>query len=97
MDAMKWLGAFARRPKPGHGSHGLHTPHADTESLWFEWLALGGLLLFGTWLLGVRGVWGLLLQSDPTGLTLVILWWSIGSKQHPPQRQPNQQPPYSNI
>ncbi len=26
-----------------------------------------------------------------------ILWWSIGSKQHPPQRQPNQQPPYSNI
>lgn len=73
MDAMKWLGAFARRPKPGHGSHGLHTPHADTEPLWFEWLALGGLLLFGTWLLGVRGVWGLLLQSDPTGLTLVII------------------------
>jgi len=43
------------------------------EPLWFEWLALGGLLAFGAWLLGVRGVWTLLLSSDPTGLTLVII------------------------
>jgi hypothetical protein len=43
------------------------------EPLWHEWLALAGLLLFATWLLGVRGVWGLLLQSDPTGITLVIV------------------------
>jgi hypothetical protein len=43
------------------------------EPLWFEWLMLGGLLLFGTWLLGARGVWALLLTSDPTGLTLVII------------------------
>jgi len=42
------------------------------EPIWLEWLALGGLLAFGTWLLGVRGVWALLLSSDPTGLTLVI-------------------------
>jgi hypothetical protein len=39
----------------------------------FEWLALVGLLGFGTWLLGVRGVWALLLGADPTGITLVIL------------------------
>lgn len=45
----------------------------EIEPLWFEWLALGGLLVFGTWLLGVRGVWALLLTSDPTGLTLVII------------------------
>jgi hypothetical protein len=46
---------------------------ADIEPLWFEWLALGGLLVFATWLLGARGVWSLLLNSDPTGLTLVIV------------------------
>jgi hypothetical protein len=43
------------------------------EPLWLEWAALGGLLLFAAWLLGVRGVWGLLLRSDPTGITLVII------------------------
>lgn len=42
------------------------------EPLWLEWATLGGLLLFAGWLLGVRGVWALLFQSDPTGLTLVI-------------------------
>ena len=45
----------------------------DIEPVWFEWLALGGLLAFGSWLLGLRGVWALLLTSDPTGLTLVII------------------------
>lgn len=43
------------------------------EPLWLEWLALGGLMLFAGWLLGVRGVWSLLLRSDPTGITLVII------------------------
>jgi hypothetical protein len=43
------------------------------EPLWLEWLALGGVLAFATWLLGVRGVWGLLLRSDPTGITLIII------------------------
>ena len=43
------------------------------EPLWMEWLTLGGLLVFGSWLLGGRGVWALLLTSDPTGLTLVII------------------------
>ena len=43
------------------------------EPRWLEWAALFGLLLFAGWLLGVRGVWGLLLRSDPTGITLVII------------------------
>lgn len=43
------------------------------EPIWLEWFTLGGLLLFSTWLLGVRGVWALLLESDPTGITLVII------------------------
>jgi len=63
------------------------------EPLWMEWLTLGALLVFATWLLGVRGVWQLLLASDPTGLTLVIivvfvvatLW--CGSRSRELQRQ----------
>jgi hypothetical protein len=43
------------------------------EPIWLEWAALAGLLVFAGWLLGVRGVWGLLLRSDPTGITLVII------------------------
>ena len=49
------------------------------EPLWLEWLALGGMLAFGGWVLGVRGVWGLLLNSDPTGLTLVIVLVFVSS------------------
>jgi hypothetical protein len=64
------------------------------EPLWLEWLALGGVLLFATWLLGARGVWGLLLRSDPTGITLVIiivfaaatLWCGARSRQLQQQR-----------
>lgn len=43
------------------------------EPIWLEWLTLAGMLAFGVWLLGARGVWALLLTSDPTGLTLVII------------------------
>jgi hypothetical protein len=46
---------------------------ASIEPLLLEWFTLGGLLVFGAWLLGVKGVWQLLLTSDPTGLTLVII------------------------
>ena len=66
---------------------------AGSEPLWLEWLTLAGLLVFGAWLLGARGVWALLLSSDPTGLTLVIvlvltcgtLW--AGSRSRELQRQ----------
>jgi hypothetical protein len=46
---------------------------ASSEPLWFEWLALTGMFAFAAWLLGAQGVWGLLLRSDPTGITLVII------------------------
>ena len=48
-------------------------PAAGGEPLWLEWFALAGLFVFATWLLGARGVWALLLGSDPTGITLVII------------------------
>ena len=43
------------------------------EPLGFEWLALAGMFGFAAWLLGAQGVWALLLRSDPTGITLVII------------------------
>lgn len=46
---------------------------AAAEPLWFEWLALVGLFAFAAWLLGMRGVWSLLFNADPTGITLVII------------------------
>ena len=73
----------------------VHDRSAAVEPLWLEWTALGGLLLFAGWLLGVRGVWGLLLRSDPTGITLVIivlfccatLWCGARSRELQQQRR----------
>lgn len=66
----------------------------DIEPVWFEWLALAGLFGFASWLLGVQGVWLLLLRSDPTGLTLVIivvfaaatLWAGVRARELAQQR-----------
>lgn len=44
-----------------------------SEPLWLEWAALTGMFGFAAWLLGMRGVWSLLLNADPTGITLVII------------------------
>lgn len=65
------------------------------EPLWLEWFALAGMLAFAAWLLGARGVWALLLSSDPTGLTLVIivvffastLWCGARSRELQQQRR----------
>ena len=68
---LKFLQRFqlpAVRPKPGGAAAA-----PLSEPLWLEWMSLGGLLLFSAWLLGAQGVWGLLLRSDPTGITLVII------------------------
>ena len=55
------------------GSRATSRTGGSAEPLWLEWLALGGMFLFASWLLGAQGVWGLLLRSDPTGITLVII------------------------
>ena len=73
----------------------VHRRQSVVEPLWLEWASLGGLLLFAAWLLGVRGVWGLLLRSDPTGITLVIivlfgcatLWCGARSRELQMQRR----------
>lgn len=66
-----------------------------SEPLWFEWLALAGLFVFATWLLGLRGVWQLLLHADPTGITFVIIvvfavstaWCGVRSRELEQQRR----------
>lgn len=76
---------------PSVAARGDHLP----EPLWLEWTALAGLLLFASWLLGAQGVFHLLLQADPTGITLVImlvfagatLWCGQRSRQLQAQRQ----------
>lgn len=77
---------MARRSFPGRS--------LNIEPLWFEWLALVGLFAFASWLLGLQGVWLLLLRSDPTGITLVIivvfagatLWTGARSRELAQQR-----------
>ena len=78
-----------RMPERVRANGSLRDAAVSIEPIWLEWAALGGLLLFGAWLLGIRGVWGLLLRSDPTGITLVIivlfsgatLWCGARSKE----------------
>jgi hypothetical protein len=77
----------------------LHDPLRQSplapEPLWFEWLALVGLFVFASWLLGVQGVWMLLLRSDPTGITMLILvvfavatlWTGVRSRELMQQRR----------
>ncbi|MDO9283699.1 MAG: hypothetical protein Q7U26_02305 [Aquabacterium sp.] len=81
--------------KPWRDASSRRDDALQIEPIWFEWLALGGLLAFGSWLLGMRGVWALLLSSDPTGITLVIivlffaatLWCGARSRELQRQRR----------
>ena len=76
------------RPSPS-------SPHRKIEPILFEWFTLIGMFLFAAWLLGLKGVWQLLLQSDPTGITFVIiiifcvatLWCGTRSRELDRQRQ----------
>jgi hypothetical protein len=70
---MRWPAAIDRLASGRGESVAPRALHTTAEPLWLEWLTLGGLLLFASWLLGGRGVWAMLLSSDPTGLTLVII------------------------
>ncbi len=93
----RFQGMLASLSGRGRAASGPAAAHRDamSEPLWLEWLALAGLLLFASWLLGVRGVFQMLLQADPTGITLVImvlfaastLWCGARSRLLQQQRQ----------
>ena len=65
------------------------------EPILFEWFTLIGMFIFAAWLLGIRGVWSLLLHSDPTGITMIIIimfsiatiWCGTRSRELHRQRQ----------
>ncbi len=90
---LKYLSRARQKIKPSQPTGVRRAPLV--EPIWLEWAALGGLLLFAAWLLGVRGVWSLLLRSDPTGITLVIivlfgcatLWCGARSRELQTQRR----------
>lgn len=48
------------------------------HGLFLLWLAYLGLLLFGAQLLWLAGAWRLLVQADPTGLTVIIVLLFFG-------------------
>ena len=78
---------FLRLPRSG--------PRSKIEPILFEWFTLIGMFLFAAWLLGLKGVWQLLLQSDPTGITFIIIvifciataWCGTRSRELDRQRQ----------
>lgn len=94
---LKILSRFRSSALQDRVSHnnGTRRRAALIEPIGLEWVALGGLLLFAGWLLGSRGVWSLLLRSDPTGITLVIivlfccatLWCGARSRELQQQRK----------
>ena len=69
----QWITQLATRKRIRTSSASPERNRTLFEPLWLEWFALAGLLSYATWLMGARGVWGLLLKSDPTGITLVII------------------------
>ena len=46
---------------------------ASADTLLLTWLAFAGVLLFDAALLWQYGVWGMLLDADPTGITMIIV------------------------
>jgi hypothetical protein len=89
-----WIARLATRKRIRISSVSPEQNKTLFEPLWLEWFALAGLLSYATWLMGARGVWGLLLKSDPTGITLVIivlfaaatLWCGARAKELQTQR-----------
>lgn len=43
------------------------------DTLFYHWLAYTGVLLFAAALLWQHNVWGMLVEADPTGITLLII------------------------
>ena len=56
--------------KPGKDSAKRGEDAFALEPIRLEWLAPGGMLAFGAWLLGLRGVWALVADCQRAGLTI---------------------------
>lgn len=54
-------------------------PVSDADRLFLQWLAFVGLMVFAAFLMWRANVWGVLVEADPTGITLMILAVFVGS------------------
>jgi hypothetical protein len=55
------------------------SPSDNPDTLMLLWLAFAGLLLFSYYLLWVTGIWKLLFEADPTGITALTVLVFTGS------------------
>jgi len=70
------MNAVARRFFPFSRVFNQRAALPDRKSpdlLFLQWLCFSGLLLFASFLLWRANVWGVLVEADPTGLTLMII------------------------
>jgi hypothetical protein len=55
-----------------------HSPHgpglaSDADRFFMQWLSFAGLLLFAAYLCWRANIWGVLVNADPTGITMMIV------------------------
>jgi hypothetical protein len=55
------------------------SPVSVADRLFLQWLCFVGLLLFASFLMWRANIWGVLVQADPTGITLMIIAVFTGS------------------
>jgi len=96
-------GALLVKRLPGISQPSLSLEKAP-QGLFLLWLSFMGLLVFAANVMGQHGLWGRLVQADPTGLTIVIvvlfiacsLWagarsWQLGLQWQTLQKPPDKQ------
>ncbi len=54
-------------------------PVSGADRLFLQWLCFVGLLLFASFLMWRANIWGVLVEADPTGITLMIIAVFAGS------------------
>ena len=54
-------------------------PVSGADRLFLQWLCFVGLLMFASFLMWRANIWGVLVEADPTGITLMIMAVFAGS------------------
>lgn len=55
------------------------SPVSGADHLFLQWLCFVGLLVFASFLMWLANIWGVLVEADPTGITLMIMAVFAGS------------------
>ena len=54
-------------------------PVSGADRLFLQWLCFVGLMVFASFLMWRANIWGVLVDADPTGITLMIIAVFTGS------------------